>query len=185
MCSLSIALIHYPVYDKNRIVVTTAVTNYDIHDIARVARTYEIEHYFIVSPLESQRKLAQRIIDHWTKGFGAKYNPKRKEALFNVKVAAEMDDIKETLKKHYKKELLLVATDARVLNNSISYEKLAIKLREGKEHYLLVLGTGWGLTEEFINLCDLVLEPVLGKTYYNHLSVRCAAAIMIDRLMGK
>jgi len=185
MSNLSIALIHYPVYDKNRMVVTTAITNYDIHDIARVAKTYGIEHYFIVSPLESQRKLAKRIIDHWTKGYGAKYNPKRKEALFNVKIVHNIDEVKKTLYEHYGKELLLVATDARVLDKSISYEKLAEKLKKGEKHYLLILGTGWGLTEGFIDSCDLVLEPILGKTYYNHLSVRSAAAIMIDRLNGK
>jgi hypothetical protein len=32
-----LALLHYPVYDKNHQVVTTAVTNMDIHDIARRA----------------------------------------------------------------------------------------------------------------------------------------------------
>ncbi|MGW8301987.1 MAG: RNA methyltransferase [Desulfobacterales bacterium] len=30
-----------------------------------------------------------------------------------------------------------------------------------------------------------MLEPIAGKTDYNHLSVRSAAAIIFDRLLGK
>jgi hypothetical protein len=50
--------------------------------------------------------------------------------------------------------------------------------------YLLALGTAWGLSEDFIAEADHVLDPILGDTDYNHLSVRSAAAIMLDRLMG-
>ena len=51
--------------------------------------------------------------------------------------------------------------------------------------YVLILGTAWGLAEEFISLADYVLEPIAGSTDYNHLSVRSAAAIIFDRLLGK
>jgi tRNA (guanine37-N1)-methyltransferase len=37
MADLFLALLHYPVRDKNGAIVTTAVTNMDIHDIARSA----------------------------------------------------------------------------------------------------------------------------------------------------
>ena len=50
--------------------------------------------------------------------------------------------------------------------------------------YLLLLGTGWGLTEECFASADLILEPIAGNGTYNHLSVRSAAAIMLDRLRG-
>jgi hypothetical protein len=51
---------------------------------------------------------------------------------------------------------------------------------------LLLFGTGWGLTNEMLAECDFVLEPIagLGKNSYNHLSVRSAAAIILDRLLG-
>ena len=49
---LSIALIHHPVLDKNRDIVATAVTNLDIHDIARSARTYGVGRYYVVTPIE-------------------------------------------------------------------------------------------------------------------------------------
>lgn len=41
-----IALLHYPVYNKKMEVITTSITNLDIHDIARVARTYEVDGFF-------------------------------------------------------------------------------------------------------------------------------------------
>ena len=57
-------------------------------------------------------------------------------------------------------------------------------LANGKA-YVLIFGTAWGLTEEFISKADYVLEPIVGKTDYNHLSVRSAAAIIFDRLLGQ
>ena len=35
-----VALAHHPVLDKDGRIVTTAVTNLDVHDIARAARTF-------------------------------------------------------------------------------------------------------------------------------------------------
>jgi len=35
MADLYAALLHHPVYDKNGAVVTTAVTNMDVHDFGR------------------------------------------------------------------------------------------------------------------------------------------------------
>src|SRR5262247_3881360 len=48
-----LALLHYPVYDKNRQVVTTAVTNMDIHDISRAGRTYGVRGFFVVTPAKA------------------------------------------------------------------------------------------------------------------------------------
>ena len=49
---------------------------------------------------------------------------------------------------------------------------------------LMVLGTGWGLTEEVLAGCDARLPPVRGVGDYNHLSVRSACAILLDRVYG-
>jgi hypothetical protein len=51
--------------------------------------------------------------------------------------------------------------------------------------YLILLGTGWGLTETVFSQSDYVLEAVAGDSDYNHLSVRSAAAIILDRLIGR
>ena len=50
--------------------------------------------------------------------------------------------------------------------------------------FLLILGTGWGLTEAIFSRSDYILEAIEGSTDYNHLSVRSAAAIVFDRLLG-
>ena len=65
-----LALVHHPVYDKNRAIVATSITNYDIHDISRLARTYELGGYYLVTPLLTQQALCRRIIRHWVEGFG-------------------------------------------------------------------------------------------------------------------
>ncbi|HLB25443.1 MAG TPA: RNA methyltransferase, partial [Nitrospirota bacterium] len=38
---------------------------------------------------------------------------------------------------------------------------------------------------EFIAACDFTLEPNEGLSGYNHLPVRAAAAIILDRLLGR
>ena len=76
-----------------------------------------------------------------------------------------------------------IATCARSTPANISYEKCREMLKNGRPH-VLALGTAWGLSEEFISAADYVLEPIVGRTDYNHLSVRSAAAIIFDRLMG-
>jgi hypothetical protein len=50
--------------------------------------------------------------------------------------------------------------------------------------HLLVFGTAWGLAEAFISEADYILEPITGSPDYNHLSVRTAAGIILDRLLG-
>ena len=49
---------------------------------------------------------------------------------------------------------------------------------------LLVFGTGWGLAPEVFDRGWTVLEPIRGRGVYNHLPVRAAAAIILDRLLG-
>ena len=39
---IAVALVHYPIVDRRGDVVNTAVTNLDLHDIARTARTYGV-----------------------------------------------------------------------------------------------------------------------------------------------
>ena len=170
------ALIHYPVVNKNGKTIASALTNLDLHDISRAAKTYGLEAFFVVTPLEDQKDLVKKIISHWTTGIGAEYNPKRRSALELIRV---YDSLPEALDR-----IAAIATSARKYPTSISNEKLGAMLTGGKPH-VLILGTAWGLTEEFISKADYVLEPIVGQTDYNHLSVRSAAAIIFDRLLGK
>ena len=183
--NVSIALLHYPVYDKNRQVVATAVTNLDIHDIARAAKTFGLFRYYVVTPVAEQRDMAERIGRHWREGWGATYNPKRRAALELMRVLPALDDALEELEREFGTPAKVVVTGAGSRTGSVSCADLARTIKDSAHPYLLVLGTGWGLTEEVFARADVVLEPIRGTGDYNHLSVRSAASIILDRLLGQ
>ena len=182
--AIYIALLHYPVYDRQERVTATALTTLDIHDVARLARTYGLKGFYVVTPLQSQQTLARRLIDHWVTGRGAEYNPTRKEALSLVRMADNLEAVVTGIEQKEGREPKIVATTARRYAQSRSYgEMIGLLRRGGDTPYLILLGTGWGLTREVVEGADYVLEPIEGKGY-NHLSVRTAAAIILDRLLG-
>lgn len=181
--NLHIALMHYPVYNKHRKVVASAVSGLDLHDIARAAKTYSVRSFAVVTPLKDQQALAKRIVAHWTNGFGSTYNPNRKEALALVKVKTSLQDVINDIVNSGQGKPKTVVTDAKPHPNEIEYKTFAQMLEEGSP-YLILFGTAWGLTTEFINMADYILSPIIGKGSYNHLSVRSAAAIILDRLLG-
>ena len=184
--NLGIALVHYPVYDKNREIVATAVTNLDIHDIARSARTYGVPRYYVVTPVAEQRQLVEKIRLHWLNGWGATYNPKRKAALELISTVATLEDALADMAQRHGRRPRVVVTGAAGRENSLTFPALADLLAaEPDQPYLLLFGTGWGLTEELFTRADFVLEPIRGAGDYNHLSVRSAAAITLDRLSGQ
>jgi hypothetical protein len=182
---LAIALLHYPVYDKNKRIVASAVTNFDLHDIARLAKTYGLVRYYVVTPLPEQRELALRISRHWQQGWGADYNPKRKAALDLMTVTETLEDALADMKREFGESVRTVATGAKGAPNAVSYNELSRLLKKEGTNYLLLLGTGWGLTDTVLAGSDYVLAPITGPGDYNHLSVRSAASIIIDRLLGE
>ncbi len=178
------ALVHYPVYNRNREVVTTSLTPIDVHDLARLARTYGIERFFLVTPLEGQRVLVQRIVRYWTDGLGLAYNPRRREALSLVGLAETLDEVRQWLYERWGRPPLMVGTTARHHPKAIDYPQMWQQMAETPaQPYLLLFGTGWGLTDELLDNCPFVLKPIdPSGDDYNHLSIRSAAAIVLDRL---
>jgi len=182
---LYIGLVHYPVYNKNREKIASAITNFDLHDLSRLARTYGARRLFIITPLKNQHMLAERISAHWTNGYGAGYNVHRKEALETIDVIASIDDAVGAITEAEGERPLIITTDAsRQPERGINYSKLREQL--GTERtVLLIFGTAWGLHEDILNMSDFILDPIEGNTDYNHLSVRTAAGIILDRLAGR
>jgi tRNA (guanine37-N1)-methyltransferase len=180
-----VALLHYPVYDKNGQVVTTAVTNMDIHDIARAGKTYGICGFYVVTPVKALQKLASKIIHHWEQGYGSQYNVTRKEALALARITDTLDEVLIDIERECGEKPLLVVTSARPGGKRTSFTELRDMLIKVGQPFLLILGTGWGLTEAIFSRSDYVLEAIEGPTDYNHLSVRSAAAIILDRLLGR
>ncbi len=178
------ALVHHPVYNKNREVVASALTTIDLHDLARLTATYGLKGFYLLTPLEDQRRLAGDMIEHWCQGWGASYNANRAEALALVRLARNLDEARADIAGRSGAEPLLMATSAVEGPGRTSFEEGRKMLRQDRPA-LIVFGTAWGLTDEALAGCDLLLEPVKGPTNYNHLSVRSAAGIVLDRLFGR
>jgi hypothetical protein len=182
MGDLYLSLLHHPVYDKNGAIVTTAVTNMDVHDIGRLARTFDARAFYVCTPVTTLQRLVERIIRHWETGPGATYNETRREALALVRQAPDLDAAIADVERDTGRLPRVVATTARAGGARLGYPALRRRLAEDPVPQLLVLGTGWGLGAEVLERADDVLEPIAGVGDYNHLSVRCAAAIILDRL---
>ncbi|MDR1702224.1 MAG: RNA methyltransferase [Sporomusaceae bacterium] len=181
-----IGLVHYPIYNKNEEVITTAVTNFDIHDIARTARTYDIAGYFIIHPLEAQQVLVEEVMSYWRDGFGSEYNKDRKEAFSIIEIAPDIKSVMNTIaERNNSLPPITVTTDARRFANSVSYKELREIIKTESRPCLILFGTGWGIEKTVMNSFDYILDPILGRGDYNHLPVRSAAAVILDRLLGE
>lgn len=181
-----LGLVHYPVYNKNMEIINTSVTNLDIHDIARCAITYGLERYYIIQPLASQHALIKDIIGYWQKGNGSVYNPDRKEALNLVDLKLSIEEAIASIGQEFGGPVYTVATDARTYDNNVSYQQFrSILEKDNNANYLVLFGTGWGITKEAMALMDYVLQPVYGRGSYNHLAVRSAVSIILDRILGE
>lgn len=180
-----LGLVHYPVYNRNQETVATSVTNFDIHDISRTCSTYDVKGYHIITPVDAQIELTGRVIGYWKDGMGGKYNKDREEAFTNTYVTESIEKAIEAIEKTEGKRPIIVTTSARIYDNSISYEGMSEKIYNDDNVYLLLFGTGHGLLDEIMDSCDHILDPIRGKARYNHLSVRSAVAIILDRLLGE
>jgi hypothetical protein len=164
MADLYLALLHHPVYDKNGAVVTTAVTNLDVHDIGRLARTFEVRAFYVATPVPTLRRLVERVM--------------------RVRLADDLDAAIADIERETGHLPRVVATTAREGEGRLAYSALRERLAAAGPAVLLIFGTGWGLTEEVLARADDILEPIRGRQDYNHLSVRSAASIILDRVLG-
>ncbi len=182
--NLYLALAHYPVVNKRGEIIASAVTNLDIHDMARAARTYGAKALYVVTPLGDQQLLVKTLVSHWTTGSGAVYNPKRCQALEMVCILDTLEKACEDIALREKRYPRTVVTSARDHAGGISISRFRELLETGNP-YLLVFGTAWGLSQGCMAQADHILEPIRGNAEYNHLSVRSAASIFLDRLLGR
>lgn len=187
---VSLVLLHYPVTNRKGEVVTTAVTNIDLHDLSRSARTYEVDDFFVVTPIPEQHEILNRILGHWRSERSRDWHPDRYEALSRLKLVNSFEDVKAHLRKVAPKlDIEVVMPDARPLQNQVSYESLKTKWQTEPKSgaKVIVLGTGWGVAPEFYKEIHTYLGPIygpLGADGYNHLSVRAAGGVILDRLFG-
>jgi hypothetical protein len=181
-----VALAHHPVLEKGGRVVTTAVTNLDVHDIARASRTYGLAGYFVVTPITAQQRLVEEIRGHWTAGAGRQHNDKRTEALELVRIVSSIEDAISAVAAAHGSPPYVAATGARPREGCLGYPAFRTARDADPRAVLLVFGTGWGLADPVFAASDAVLSPIRGHgpNAYNHLSVRSAVAIVLDRLFA-
>ncbi len=188
MSRVALALVHHPVLDRGGATVTTAITNLDLHDMARSSRTYGVTDLFVVHPIEAQRVLAERIQDHWDEGSGRRRIPDRAAAMYLLRVVSSLEDAYAALGGRDAIDVWTTAASSRG-GEVVAYPEARARLEaraEDARPVLILFGTGWGLTSELVASVELRLEPIRARaaTGYNHLSVRAACAITLDRLFG-
>lgn len=181
------ALVHHPVRDRRGETVTTALTNLDVHDLSRSSRTYGLSGFYVISPIAAQQRIVQAILEHWDTGAGKDRVPERREALslcaasHSVDAAAQAIEAREGIAPEW------IGTAARPQQGKtlLSFEAARARIRDGGAPLLLLFGTGHGLAAELLGRVDALLAPIRPSSGYNHLSVRAAAAIIFDRLLGE
>jgi len=190
MSAVYCALVHHPVRDRDGQTATAAITNIDVHDLARSAHTFGLRGMYVVTPIDAQRALVERILEHWRSGAGKRRMPDRSEALASCQAADSIAAVLGRIQHAHGQAPRVIATAARsdVLGaagvHSFATLRAELARSSQEEPWLILFGTGHGLADEVISAADVLLEPVRGVANYNHLSVRAAAAIIFDRLFG-
>jgi hypothetical protein len=179
-----IGLVHGPIRSKDGSEITTSVTNLDIHDIARTARTFGFKRYFLITPIKNQQSMVKKILGFWETDSGLIYNPDRKNALSEAEVIDTIEDAVNKITQLEGKKPQVVVTGANFDKFDGDEKQLLQKLALDGTPMFLLFGTGWGLTAPVVEQADFRLGPIFGLADdgYNHLSVRSAVAIYCDRL---
>ncbi len=185
MAEIFLALLHHPVLDRNGRIITSAITSLDLHDLARSARTYGVRAVYVVHPVPEQREFARSVIEHWRIGYGRSFDSRRVEALELIEIVTDLDTAVAAAERVAGRRPAIVHTSARE-EQGISFTAMRERMAQNDAApFLILLGTGFGLAPAARERTDLALEAIRGPGDYNHLSVRAAASIILDRLCGR
>ena len=182
---IHLVLRHDSVMGRKEKTIDSSVTQIDLHDFSRLARTYGLKGFHCVTPLEAQHRICQEILSYWEEGFGGTYNPDRLQALQVLWLHRSFDEVIEKITLENQGRVpIIVGTSAKRthLEKEIAFQEFSSRIGRSGRPILIQFGTAWGLSPEQLDRSDWILPPVNGLTGYNHLSVRCAAAIIVDRI---
>lgn len=187
-----VVLLHYPMLNRKGETVATSITNIDLHDISRSARTYEVDATAFVTPIPEQRTIIERILGYWDQGRTREWHPDRNDAFSRFRLCSSFEDVITFVREQGSGPIEVVMPDARDLPGLTQVSAASIRERWESEPVVgskvIVFGTGWGIAPEFFSKVDTFTKPIfgpLGRDGYNHLSVRAATAILLDRLFGE
>ncbi|MBQ9451700.1 MAG: tRNA (guanosine(37)-N1)-methyltransferase TrmD [Desulfovibrio sp.] len=188
--NLSFCLTHYPVMLDEKKSGASSLTNLDIHDIARISRSYAMGVFYVATPLHDQLRVLEDILRHWTQGPGGVNHTDRAQALGLVKPVLSLEEAAAHMAEHFGVQPKLVASSAvwlgkgavhRATHPILTPRNVRDMCSQGP--VMLCLGTARGLAPEALKMCEGIMRPVRFMGY-NHLSVRSAAAILADRILG-
>lgn len=180
--NLSFCLFHYPVRLEKHRIGASSLTNLDVHDIARISRSYGMGSFYVLTPLEDQLGLLRKILAHWLAGG----DTDRSRALQLVRPVLNFEEMEaDAVKTHGIRPVYVAASaqwqQTRCATKVVCAGNVRAMLATGP--VVICLGTARGLAPEVMAECDAVLRP-LRFLSDNHLSVRSAAAIIADRVLG-
>lgn len=180
-----VVLMHTQVKIKDGTIGNTSVTSIDLHDTARSCSTYGVKNFFMVSPLADQQSIMSIFLDFWQSDEGKHYNPSRHHAVSKVRATHSLDQVIEMITQQEGVAPLIIATSAKSHGHAKTIDYgMQSKVWQLNRPILFLFGTGQGLEDALVEKSDFLLVPVQGMTTYNHLSVRSAIAIILDRWLG-
>ena len=154
-----------------------------MHDLGRLAVTFGVKGYYLTNPYDAQKRLVAEIIHHWRVGIGGDHSPHRKLALGGAAVVGTVEEAFDNVASREGEEPFVAATTARATPGALPAQRLLDEA--GGKPVLLLFGTGYGMTEDLIQASDACLEPIAGRGDFNHLPVRAAVAIYLDRIFNR
>lgn len=183
--SLSFCLFHYPVRLEDGRMGVSSLTNLDVHDIARVSQSYGMGPFFVLTPDARQQEILACVLRHWLAGAGGITHPDRKKALAKVVPVLNFADLLEKAKQFYGVEPVFVLTSAATPPRKAGKLLTPSDVRHFlvEKPVVICLGTARGLVRHKLDFECMQMRP-LRFLDDNHLSVRAAAAILADRILG-
>ena len=137
-------------------------------------------------PIPEQREFAKSVIDHWRFDFGRAFDAAGARRWRWCESSTTLDDAIAEAGKIAGARPLIVHTSARTEHGGNDDRLMRTRLEAPDAPPAMILfGTGFGMAPEMAERADIVLEAILGPGDYNHLSVRAAGAIILDRLRGR
>lgn len=177
---LTVVLLHHPVLNRLGESISSTVDHFDVMDASRLALTYALWRLYVVTPVPAQRALVERLIRH---GNAEAERQDGRGTFSTTHWAPDLDTVLADHDDELECTPTVVATSAKAGQDDIPFAALRTRLWAG-EPIVLLIGKAWGLAPAVFERADLRLAPIDAGTGYNHLSVRSATAILVDRLMA-
>jgi hypothetical protein len=176
---LYVALVHFPVKNRLGEEIASTLDVFDFSDLGRLSLAYPLANVLWINPLASQREAFDRMSAHAN-------DPERdvesRGSFEKLKWFNTLEEARLWVEKDAGARAWTVATTALHRPDSVTFVQVRHALAQAKP-VLLLFGKAWGLAPAVIASADAVLTPIDEGTGFNHLSVRTAVAIVVDRLL--